>query len=64
MDEKLSGIESSAIGLLKRAVELDSARRFTESLVCYQEGIQLLLDVCKGESELILFAYFLNLKTK
>ena len=50
MDEKLSGVEASAISLLKRAVEMDTAHRFTEALVCYQEGIQLLLDVCKGTS--------------
>ncbi|NXP83433.1 MITD1 protein, partial [Ramphastos sulfuratus] len=33
---------------LKRAVELDLASRFQESLVCYQEGIDLLLQVVKG----------------
>lgn len=44
----LPGMESSAISVLKRAVELDQSSRFHESLVCYQEGIQLLLDVLKG----------------
>ncbi|NXF04465.1 MITD1 protein, partial [Smithornis capensis] len=34
--------------VLKRAVELDVASRFQESLVCYQEGIDLLLQVVKG----------------
>ena len=48
MTEKAAGIEASAISLLKRAVELDTSSRFTESLVCYQEGIQLLIDVIKG----------------
>ncbi|NXJ10898.1 MITD1 protein, partial [Odontophorus gujanensis] len=33
---------------VKRAVELDLASRFQESLVCYQEGIDLLLQVVKG----------------
>ncbi|XP_067264744.1 MIT domain-containing protein 1 isoform X1 [Chanodichthys erythropterus] len=44
----LPGMESSAISVLKRAVELDQSSRFQESLVCYQEGIQLLLDVLKA----------------
>lgn len=43
----LPGLEASAISVLKRAVELDQSSRFQESLVCYQEGIQLLLEVLK-----------------
>ncbi len=43
-----AGVEASGISLLQRAVELDTSRRFTESLICYQEGIQLLLDAMKG----------------
>ena len=46
----VSGMETSAISVLKRAVELDQSGRFQESLVCYQEGIQLLIDVLKGLS--------------
>ena len=46
---RLAGMESSAISVLKRAVELDQGRRFDEAVVCYQEGLQLLLDVMKGE---------------
>ncbi|KAG7467501.1 hypothetical protein MATL_G00154210 [Megalops atlanticus] len=42
------GMETSAVSVLKRAVELDHSSRFQESLVCYQEGIQLLLDVLKA----------------
>ncbi|KAJ8410006.1 hypothetical protein AAFF_G00210470 [Aldrovandia affinis] len=42
------GIEASAVSVLKRAVELDHSSRFQESIVCYQEGIQLLLDVLKA----------------
>lgn len=41
-------METSAISVLKRAVELDQSGRFQESLVCYQEGIQLLMDVLKA----------------
>ncbi|XP_036429461.1 MIT domain-containing protein 1 isoform X1 [Colossoma macropomum] len=44
----LPGMETSAVSVLKRAVELDQSSRFQESLVCYQEGIQLLLDVLKA----------------
>ncbi|XP_064637316.1 MIT domain-containing protein 1-like [Lineus longissimus] len=47
----VSGVESSAIGLLLRAVEMDGAKRFTEALVCYQEGLNLLLEVVKGTTE-------------
>lgn len=47
-ENHVSGMEASAISVLKRAVELDQAGRFQESLVCYQEGIQLLMDVLKG----------------
>ena len=35
--------EGAAIALLKRAVELDMSKRYTESIVCYKEGLQLLL---------------------
>ncbi|XP_064167052.1 MIT domain-containing protein 1 [Anguilla rostrata] len=42
------GMEASAVSVLKRAVELDHSSRFQESIVCYQEGIQLLLDVLKA----------------
>ncbi|NXY19290.1 MITD1 protein, partial [Atrichornis clamosus] len=36
---------------MKRAVELDVASRFQESLVCYQEGIDLLLQVVKATKD-------------
>lgn len=44
----LPGVESSAVSVLKRAVQLDHCSRFQEALVCYQEGIQLLLDLLKA----------------
>lgn len=47
----VSGMETSAVSVLKRAVELDQSGRFQESLVCYQEGIQLLMDVLKAVKE-------------
>ncbi|XP_041699591.1 MIT domain-containing protein 1 [Coregonus clupeaformis] len=43
-------METSAISGLKRAVVLDQSSRFQESLVCYQEGIPLLMDVLKGNT--------------
>ncbi|XP_072040939.1 MIT domain-containing protein 1-like [Amphiura filiformis] len=46
-----SGIEASAISVLKRAVELDTKGRYTESLICYQEGLQLLMDALKGTTD-------------
>ncbi|MEQ2198381.1 MIT domain-containing protein 1 [Xenoophorus captivus] len=47
-DNHVSGMEASAVSVLKRAVELDQSGRFQDSLVCYQEGIQLLIDVLKA----------------
>ena len=44
----VAGVETASVSVLQRAVELDTARRFTEALVCYQEGIQLLMDVRKS----------------
>ncbi|PIK61071.1 putative MIT domain-containing protein 1-like [Apostichopus japonicus] len=45
-----TGLAESAISILTRAVELDTKAKYTESLVCYQEGIQLLLNVLKSET--------------
>ncbi|XP_069009687.1 MIT domain-containing protein 1 [Embiotoca jacksoni] len=47
-ENHVSGMEASAVSVLKRAVELDQSSRFQESLVCYQEGIQLLMGVLKA----------------
>ncbi|CAG4937823.1 unnamed protein product [Parnassius apollo] len=44
-------IESAAINILKRGVDLDSKKRYTEALVCYQEGLQILVDKMKGECD-------------
>ena len=38
----------AAISLLKRAVELDAGKRYTEALVCYKEGLQLFMPVVKA----------------
>jgi len=42
--------EASAVCVLKRATELDSQNRLSEALVCYQEGIQLLILCIKNET--------------
>ncbi|XP_022062731.1 MIT domain-containing protein 1 [Acanthochromis polyacanthus] len=46
-ENHVAGMEVSAVSVLRRAVELDHSSRFQEALVCYQEGIQLLIDVLK-----------------
>ncbi|CAI9720986.1 Hypothetical predicted protein [Octopus vulgaris] len=43
-------MEESAINVLKRAVVLDQERRFDQAIVCYEEGIGLLLKALKGFS--------------
>lgn len=42
-------METAAVNILKRAVEMDEKRRYTEAMVCYQEGIQLLIDSIKSK---------------
>ena len=39
-----TGSDKAAIALLCRAIELDGKKRKTEAVVCYQEGIQLLIN--------------------
>ncbi|OWF35581.1 MIT domain-containing protein 1-like [Mizuhopecten yessoensis] len=51
MSDKIAGVETAAKRVLTRAVELDASRRFDESVVCYQEGIHLLMEVLKGTSD-------------
>ncbi|KAK6626099.1 hypothetical protein RUM43_006403 [Polyplax serrata] len=38
----------SAASILTRAVSLDKSNRFTEAMICYQEGLQLLVDSVKS----------------
>merc|ERR1712025_1052432 len=47
-EKRMSEGEGAAIALLKRAVELDLAKRYTEALVCYKEGLQLFLAVVQS----------------
>ena len=48
MGDLSGGLELSGIKIIKRAIELDSTKRYTESLICYQEGIQILMQAMKG----------------
>lgn len=42
-------VTKAAASILQKATELDAKGRYTEALICYQEGIQLLLDIMKGQ---------------
>lgn len=41
----------AAISVLTRAVELDKAQSYSEALVCYQEGLALLMNVLKDTKD-------------
>ena len=43
-----NGGMDAAKDLLKRAVELDSAQRYSEAIICYEEGIQNILRAIGG----------------
>lgn len=47
----MTGNTEAAGQVLKRAVVLDKENKYPESLICYQEGIQLLLDAMRNSSE-------------
>lgn len=44
-------MESAAVSVLKRAVEMDKKEQFTMALVLYQEGVQILLNTVKETKE-------------
>jgi hypothetical protein len=44
-----SSSDSAGIHLIKRAVELDNNKRYGEALLCYREGVEMLLDSLKSE---------------
>lgn len=41
----------AAVSVLTRAVELDQAQSYSEALVCYQEGLALLMNVLKDTKD-------------
>ena len=50
-EEEPVGKMEAAGQVLKRAVELDNEGKFSESLVCYQEGIDILFNEVKQSSD-------------
>ncbi|XP_024599629.1 MIT domain-containing protein 1 isoform X1 [Neophocaena asiaeorientalis asiaeorientalis] len=42
---------TAAVTVIKRALELESESRYPQALVCYQEGIDMLLQVLKGTKD-------------
>jgi hypothetical protein len=55
-----AGIETAAVTVIRSGVDLDNKKRYTEALVCYREGIQLLLNLMKGLSEFfVLFVLYM-----
>ncbi|XP_039073926.1 MIT domain-containing protein 1 isoform X2 [Hyaena hyaena] len=49
--QELEVESTAAFKVLKRAVELDSESRYQQALVCYQEGIDLLMQVLRGTKD-------------
>ena len=45
---KIMSKENGAISLLCKAVELDTKKQYTSALVCYKEGLTMLMDIIKG----------------
>ena len=52
--------ESSAIQILKRAVELDNEKKYGESIACYEQGISILFKASKGKDIAIKLVYSCN----
>ena len=46
-DSKNQPIAASQV--LKRALQLDNERKFSEAVTCYEQGIQLLFQTMKGK---------------
>lgn len=38
----------AGIHLIKRAIDLDSSKRYADALVCYREGIEVLIETLKS----------------
>ncbi|XP_006870812.1 PREDICTED: MIT domain-containing protein 1 [Chrysochloris asiatica] len=47
-EQELNSKNAAAVTMLKRAVELELESQYQPALVCYQEGIDLLIQVLKG----------------
>ena len=42
-------MEATAVQLLKRAIDLEKQSKYQAALICYQEGIDALLEVLKSK---------------
>jgi hypothetical protein len=40
----------AGIHLIKKAVELDNNKQYAEALLCYREGVELLIDTLKSKT--------------
>lgn len=47
----LEGVEQSAISVISQAVQYDNEGKYPSALACYQEGIQLFLNVIKNTND-------------
>nr|CAB3263851.1 MIT domain-containing protein 1-like [Phallusia mammillata] len=47
----ITGMEASAAKILTRAIEMERHGKYQTALVCYQEGIDLLLEVLKASKD-------------
>lgn len=63
MSNKVTGVEESAASVLKRAVALDNEQRYSDALICYQEGMGLLLQASKCKNHFSFF-FFLPKRVK
>lgn len=57
--DRLNGLETAAVAVLKQAVEMDNSRRYLEALTCYREGLGILMDVVRSESSFFNFSILL-----
>jgi len=55
--------EKAAASILIRAVELDTNKRFTEALICYQEGLQFLMEALKAKGGWCFISIYLSIYT-
>lgn len=56
-------LTKAAANILQRATELDTKGRYTEALISYQEGIQLLLDIMKGKVQFSIQYKLISIRT-
>lgn len=55
----MAGSDSASIHLIKKAIEFDTNKRYADALVCYREGVELLLQEFKSVL-VTLWSYTIN----